>query len=229
MTNEDLKAIEEAAKTAGKAIDVSEKLASFFKKVCGDAIVEAGGVLTDWARFFRYKNLLLIHDKVNEIHQKRKVEGKTTPIPARYAIPLIQKASTEDEESLQVMWAGLIANATDPNKRLEVKRIQIQILSELEPLDAHVLEFFSKQGWLMIRGPHSKGFSLERLSEELNVPREDLQISIENLARLGCILAERPVTYDDRHTSGVAVFFNNPNTTFRLSHLGSALLEACTV
>jgi hypothetical protein len=34
------------------------------------------------------------------------------------------------------MWAGLIANASDPNNRLNLKRVFSDVLGPLEPLDA---------------------------------------------------------------------------------------------
>ena len=49
---------------------------------------------------------------------------------------MINEATLEDREEIQKLWAGLIANATDPNKRFNIQKIHIDILSKLEPLEA---------------------------------------------------------------------------------------------
>ena len=107
--DEEIKAAQEIAKTTGKAIDAGEKLGGFFKLVLGDTFVELGGITKDWAKYWRYKNALIINDKVEAIHKKRGIEGKTIPIPLRCGIPLLESASQEDDSFLQEFWVGLDA------------------------------------------------------------------------------------------------------------------------
>jgi len=107
--SEESEAIKEAAKASGKAIDLLNKLGDFFKMVFGNTAVEIGGISHDWAKYFRYKNLIRIQEKVNELHHRNSLSGVTTPIPPRFAIPLIESASKEDDEKIQNLWAGLIA------------------------------------------------------------------------------------------------------------------------
>lgn len=229
--DEEAKAAREIAKTTGIAIKAAEKLVGFLRKICGDALIETGGSLHDWAILYRYKNLLKIQDKVDEIHRNRKAEGRTIPIPPRYAIPLIQNASMEDEETLQDLWAGLMANATDQSSRLQVKKVYIEILSNLEPMDALVLGFLADRPWAVVGTPHPRahieGFNLRVLSEELRVSMEDLQISIQNLARLGLLIDEKSFTWEDLNTPAIGARINDPDLNFRPSPLAASLLEAC--
>ena len=167
-------------------------------------------------------------DEIAAIHKARGVEGKTIPISLKYAIPMIENLSLEDDESVQDLWAGLIANATDPDKRFQIKKVYIDILSSLEPLDAMILKFLSKQGWNIIPGPHSPGFNSERISAELDIQICDVEISLQNLFRLDCITGEYAAFID---TSKVSTGLNvrDKNVVCRLSVLGTSLLNACEV
>lgn len=227
MENETAKAAQEIAKATGKAIDLAEKAGGFIGKIVGDAVVEVGGAIHDWAKFFRYKNLLRLQDKVEDIHSARKLQGKIIPIPPRFAVPLLQAASQEDDNSIQDMWAGLIANATDPEKHLEPKKIFIEILSSLEPLDANILQYLAGQGWLMHRNIPSGGITVNKLCATLNANEKDVQLSLQNLHRLGCIIDEYEATWDQIDTTSFGQRVTDPKTTFRPSPLGLDLLTAC--
>ena len=224
---EEAKAVQEVAKTAGKAIDASVRVGSFLSKIFGDAFTEIGEEFHDWAKYFRYKNLLRIQDKVEAIHKKRRIEGNTVPILPRYAIPLIQHASQEDDESLQGMWAGLIANFTYPNKRFDPKKIYIEILSSLEPLDAKVLKFFPTQEWKLFPKVPGGGVTISKLVQNIGVSEKDLQLSLQNLARLGCIIDEGVETWDSVGSPSFGKRVTEPGTTFRPSPLGFDLINVC--
>jgi hypothetical protein len=224
---EEAEAVKEIVKTTGKAIDAGVKLGGFFRLVLGDTAIELGGVVNDWTKYFRYKNLLKIQDKVFDLHAKRKFEGKTIPIPPRYAIPLIQNASQEDDDDIQSLWAGLVANATDPNKRLNINKIYIEILSSLEPIDVQIMIYFSKQGWHLIPEVPGGGITVERLSSDLNLIENDIVISLQNLHRLGCLIADFEPTWHDVGKSSFGLLVKNKKATFRPSPLGFSLLEAC--
>jgi hypothetical protein len=235
MSDEIAKATHAVAETTGKAIDLAQKIGSFFNRIVGPPADELGGVLQDWTRYFRYKNLAKIADKVDAIHAQRKAAGKTTPILPKYAIPILEKAALEDDDSLQNMWAGLIANATDPNKRLNLQRVFADILGSLEPLDVRVLEFLNNQGWAQFKEV-SGGITLDVLAEQLKTPQSDLKISLPNLHRLGLLVDEWSIEKINasRHAPiggiGSASFGANmlrAGTSFRLSPLGNDLLKAC--
>jgi len=79
----------EIAKATKKALEVAEKVGGFFSTVLGDACKEIGAAINDWAKLYRYKNLLKISDKVQEIHQKRKIQGKSMRVEAYIGIPML--------------------------------------------------------------------------------------------------------------------------------------------
>lgn len=217
----------EIAKATGKAIDLADKVGSFLNKIVGGATREVGAALHDWAQFYRYKNLLRLQDKVEEIHAARRLQGRTIPIAPRYAIPLLRAASEEDSEALQDLWAGLIANATDPAKRLDLRKIFIEILSSLEPMDAEILKHMAGQGWLMFRNVPGGGINIPMLVTALRASDLDMQLSLQNLHRLGCVVDEYEAQWDQLDTTSFGQRLTDPNTTFRPSPLGLALLKAC--
>lgn len=230
MLDEKAKAIQEVAKTTHKALDFSEKIGDFLKTILGDTLNDVGAILTDWANYLRYKNLLCIQDKVNDIHKKRMLEGKTIPIMPRYAIPLLQNASIENEETIQDLWAALIANATDPEKRFQVKKIYIKILSEIEPLDTLVLKFFMKQEIkdINVVDGSQEGFNLEQLLNDLDVRKEELKASLNNLHQLGCIIAQAPFILGSATLSARFDYtVSCPDASFSLTSLGYSFLKAC--
>ena len=227
MDEEAAKAVKEIAKTSAKALAVAEKLGCFFNKVLGDAASEIGGAVHDWVVLFRYKNLLRLQDKVEAIHQERQLQGKSIPIPPRFAIPLLQQASQEDDESVQDMWAGLIANAMDPNRQFEPKKIFTEILSSFEPIDAKILRHLLNQGWPMHRDVPDGGITMIKIQSALGDREDDIRLSLQNLHRLGCLINEYEPTWDQVGTTSFGQRIVDPKTTFRPSPLGFALLKAC--
>lgn len=245
MNNEQAKAIQEVAKATSKAIEVSERLGRFLHKIVGTSLEELGGTFSDWTKYYRYKNLLKLQEKVDSLHSQRGIQGNTVQIMPRHAIPLLQGASEEDDESLQNMWANLIANSTDPVKRLKLKKVFIDILKSLEPLDARVLTHLSAHSivpWSRDRedrplyppdNPPGRTsvppprMDLTFLASALSVSRDELETSLQNLARLGCVIDERRGTQDklDISVSGLRVW--DPECVFAPTPLGLELLKIC--
>ncbi|MGD0488767.1 MAG: Abi-alpha family protein [Syntrophorhabdales bacterium] len=214
----DEETIGEIAKTTGKALEITEGVGRFVSKILGDACAEFGNSLHDWAKYFRYKNLLRIQDRVDQIHRKRELEGRTIPLKPSIGIPLIQAASIVEDESLQEMWACLIANSTDPCFEERIKRSFVDILSSLDPIDAHILDWFSHQGW----SNALREISIESISKSLNMEKADVGISLSNLNRLGLIDLSVPTT-----PGHILVSASDTRATYLLSRIGCSLLTLC--
>lgn len=230
MPEEEAKAVQEVAKTVGKGLDVAEKVSGFLKMIFGDAFKELGASLHDWCKYFRYTQLLRIQHKVSEIHRERGIEGGVAPIPLRYAIPLIQGASQEDEDTIQDLWAGLIANTTDPERRLTINKVYIQILTALEPLDALLLRFIVKRGSSNVFQTRSSGLDLDRICEDIDMPKSQLGVSVQNLIRLGCVREVEPSQTNVVDIPGIGPR-NNFTSYFRFmpTALGFSLVQACDI
>lgn len=209
----------EIAKTTNKALEVAEKVGSFLSTVLGDAFKEAGASIHDWAKFYRYKNLLKINDKVGQLHKERGMQGKSVPIQPSIGIPLIEAASLAEDENLQQKWATLIANATDPNNKDKIRKSYIDILSSLDPSDAVVLDFMSTQGWNNELGE----ITIKIIVENLNLSEPEAKISTSNLNRLGLIDFGVP----SRFGGSIDISASDNETRFKLNQLGWALLKLC--
>jgi hypothetical protein len=231
MLEEEAKATQEVAKATGKAIDVVQKIGGFIKEVFGDPISEFSSSLHDRIKLYRYKNFLNIIDEVTEIHSKREIDGKPIPIPPRYAIPMMEKASLEDDKSIQHMWAGLIANATDPDRRQSLDKHYIRILSSIEPIDAQTLQLlpsyekFEKAGLLSTQ--EIRGLSVSQIAENLEVSVEVVKVSLLSLYDLGCIIDWKSSTWTELNFTHLGARINNDDVFFHRSLLGDSLLNAC--
>lgn len=227
MLDEEAKAAQEVSKTTGRAIDLLRSAGGFLDDVFGESLRQFGGAIADWVRYFRYRNLLTIIDKVQEIHEGRALEGKLLPVPPQFALPLLDGASLEAEPTIQDLWAGLIANATDPSRAFRLKKVFVEILRGLEPLDARILECLSDpkldERYSIMT---SATFNCEAIAERLCADIEEVKISLQTLGRYGCVIHYWENTWEalDQGYSGFRV--DNPKSNFRLSHLGGQLLAA---
>lgn len=216
------------SEATAKGIDLARDLGRFFGKILGPAAEHIGGAVGDWAKFYRYKNLLRIGDKVEAIHRQRQLDGKTIPISPRYAIPLIEHASVEDDDAIQEKWAALIANATDPGRAINLQKMYIEVLSSLEPLDAKVLDFLGQDG-LEEKYPFlvPKSLNADELAEQISSDPEMVRISLQNLYRLGCIIDSWEASIDGLDHGYAGFRVNNPKSNYRLSHFGQLFMKAC--
>lgn len=123
-----------------------EVITGFIEKVVGKPFEEIGNIAQDWMKYFRYKNLLLIYDKVEKIQKRRGIEGKSKAINPRIAIPLLESASIENEGSIQELWAKIIANGTDSQKKIDIHPAFIEVIKQLSPDEARILIEFGKLG-----------------------------------------------------------------------------------
>jgi hypothetical protein len=139
--NDELKSVE---KTAEATRDIIVRLSDFFDKYLGSPAVQMGEIAGDWMKYFRYKNMLAIFDKVQKLHRQRKLAGKPIPLSQRIAIPLLEAASAEDDETLQELWANLITNSTDPSTSGQLHPSFIEIIKQLTPYEAKIIQLFSK-------------------------------------------------------------------------------------
>lgn len=224
MSDEDAKAIQEVAKATGKTVELVRATGKFINQVFGDPIREVGGVAWDWARYYRFRNRVNIMDKVQAIYDDRRMVGKPLPIPPEFTLPVLEGISLEAEESIQEMWAGLIANACDPNTRFRIRKVFLEILRGLEPLDARIMVCLSDSALDKQYGIQTGAkLNAEELASKLGNDLEEAKISIQTLARYGCVIDAWENTLESLDSGYSGFRVNNPASNFRLSHLGREL------
>jgi hypothetical protein len=137
-------AIEETAKTAGKAIEAGRDLGSWFEGKAGQAISDAIGLVIgdplaearQAAQIRRHERLIILGRQSQARLSALGVE-QLIPLEDKVAIPLLEAASLESDPSLQEMWANLLATALSEEDG--VGRAHISILADLSPIEARAL------------------------------------------------------------------------------------------
>ena len=112
-----------------KLIDKSLDLAkSLLSKILGPPIEELGLLLGDNVKYLRYKNQIRILEKAEKYISKKSLSTKQIPI--KILVPLLDKASLEEDEYLQEKWANMLVNMVTSEKNYQ-SQIFPYILSQL--------------------------------------------------------------------------------------------------
>ena len=89
----------------------------------------------------RIRNWYKISQKTFKIREQGGTE-KIDPLSPKLIQPLLEAASNEGNETLQDMWAQLLANAMNPDHDASLQLGYIEVLKQFEPIDAHILNFY---------------------------------------------------------------------------------------
>ncbi len=221
-TIESSKAVQEVAKTTGKAIDLVRDFGKFIAKYVGGPIEQGVGIVEDKLLYMRFERQIRYMEQVNELMASLGEDVPTKAIPLKLAVPLFQAASLEDDDYLQDMWAKLLVNASISGRGMELRRAHIDILERLSHLEALILEKIytlpaSKlKGSSIVTEQLPDAVSVEgKDQEKLVSPNEEVIMALANLDRLGCV--KLPTTWDG------AEIFTSVNPTV----MGESLVKAC--
>lgn len=198
MSNDDG---EPGKKIAPLARTWPELIDKMFGQPVQDLVGVAGG---DYLAAVRPLNRQRIGEKVKEKLRKRGVE-KPEPLSPKLLVPALDALSDESDETLQEMWANLMANAMDPNKPdISLQRIIVDTLKQFEPIDALVLKQLSD------------GRRSDEIAKSFDQRETLIELATERLHRLGCLGEPQTV-----------IVGHELRTQYRLTALGTELLWAC--
>ena len=214
------------AETAGKGIDAGVS----FGRVFSGAFKPLVGVIEDRAEFWRWEQLLKLSDRAESIMEAKGMSAPTRELPLKFAIPLLEKASLEDDEDLRELWARLLVNAGDASTSIELRNGYVTVLAELSAFDARNLDVLASASLAdqIIDRPYLPVVETWCLPETASIhedrtrksepPALSLEIteSLGNLFRLGCIAP-------GGGWGGVALF-----TVVTVTGFGRALHRACS-
>ena len=113
-------AIEESAKTAGKALDL-------IKNAPGPIGIADGVLIGDRLEAARIRRLDAITRETKRILRDRDV-AETVDVPEQIAIPLLESAQPESRAEMQDLSSRLLANAMDPSRREDIRPEYIDTL-----------------------------------------------------------------------------------------------------
>ena len=115
---------------------IGEAALAFFQKLLGP-VAEAGELLSDKVRFYRWKSSLKIIKKAEEVARKNKISPKEVPL--KFLVPFLEKSSLEEEDSdMASQWANLLTSAISNPKEADIPLIDI--LSKLGSKEVKILE-----------------------------------------------------------------------------------------
>lgn len=182
------KAVQQASKTGKAVVDAASDLGKWTAKVLGTVPEDMVGLaLGDYLRELRIRNMDRIRRKTEDIPKARGID-EPDPIAPKHAIPIFEAASEETDETLQNLWARLLANAMDPNRDVHLLRVLIDTLGKFESIDALVLEHIAKMDEL-------DRLALLELPIFEEVRRTLVQVSLDHLAELKCIQIDNDTDY----------------------------------
>ena len=209
VVTEGAKAVQEAMKTGRALVEAGSDLARFLGKALGTVPADTVGLLGgDSLHELRLRNLDKISRKTEDILRERGVK-KPEPIGPKALLPALEVASEETDETLQDMWANLLANAMDPNNDTSLQRVFIETLKQFEPIDALVLNAAVSNFANKLFG---EGATADLISKRSSLAA----MSAERLAKLGCFSAD----------SRLEGNFNR-KMNYLVSNLGTELQRAC--
>jgi len=191
---EESKAVQEVAKTTGKAIDAAREAGGFIARFVSGPLEQGIGIFEDRLRYMRWERQIRLMSRAEEFLQQSGLTAPTRPIPLKLAVPLLQGATLEDDDGLQDRWAVLLVNAANASFDTEIRRSFLDILAQMTPLEAQILDvlyelpFEQSQhaGILTAELPSSARIKKEEESEFAE-PGEEVVLALSNLARLGCL------------------------------------------
>lgn len=228
MLDQESKALQEVAKTTGKAIDAGREMGGFIAKYVAGPLEQAMGIWEDKLKYRRWENQIKFAEKIRSALQSRGLDGPTRIVELNIAIPLLEEALLADSDELRDRWAMLLANAADANGP-EIRRAYIGILAEMTPFDALILDkiFEAEQAFLPTKEVPVAEIWTHLLPSEVRVlPLEnplhdpvdlpvDVEVSLGNLARLGLI------------TSAMAFGGNACMSAVSMTGLGRQFIISC--
>ena len=209
-----------------------DKTCAFLDRLLGPSIDEAGYLLADRIKFRRLQNQVKILQRSEALLESSGLEAKQVSLQT--LVPLIEKASLEEDPTLQEMWAQLLANAATSDARAGLHRLCVHVLSSISPAEAKVLESVSElyrekrpgllaqlREWNKERPDifaDSVFFRPEKLFERAGVPKQDIDLLLDNLIRLNLLRWEIPEIKD-----GENVF----PSFVHLTELGLNVIKEC--
>jgi hypothetical protein len=172
-------------------LEVSKEEGSAMKRFFGAAtpgfVKDRVGIWNDNARLARFENFCKIVNKAEKIRKKYKIESRTLPL--KLGVKFIEDASLEDNETIQSMWANLLANSD--SGKTSASSIYMSILKSMTPAEATVLNSFYQiiKGKIKHYGNDPRFFILSRdtILNNLNKEFTDSEVILDYLIKQGLV------------------------------------------
>ncbi|MCK8143387.1 DUF4393 domain-containing protein [Flavobacterium sp. I-SCBP12n] len=201
--------------TVEKGLELAKE---FLGKLISPTIEEVGLLMSDNIKFLRFKNQVRILLKAKEYVESKNLT--LTEIPIKILVPLLEKASLENNESLQDKWAKMLVNMVNSEKNLQnqifpylLSQISIEEFNELKELIIKENNFAKRKLELTdLKVKLDDKYSFKKETKDFKaeldkVERNGFWLSLEgfeheNLLRLGLIKRLPPKIYIEEFKTG---------------------------
>jgi len=222
---ESAKAAQEIAKTTSQVVGAGQKLGQFVAKFINGPLEQISGIVGDKLIYMRWERQVRLMKRADDFMKEINMTSPTREIPLKFAIPLMQAASLEEDDDLQDLFAKLLINAANEDSGVNIKRTYIDILERINPLEAQILDTIYSMPFKYTR---HKALLTKDLPGRTDVvpddpklerknPSPEVQLALANLAVLGCLSITKSL--------GGGQVMGSINQTL----LGKKFIEACTL
>jgi len=200
-----------------------ERASEFLGKVVEPPLEELGGLLADKVKFWRFKNQVNIIIQAERFLEQKGIQpGK---IPLKTLAPLLEHSSWEEDPDMRTKWSSLLANAANPNYSHDIDSNYVEILNQLSPLEAKLLDsLFNEYERTPSDKRHALSFSKEKICQIMNISPENFDILADNLFRLNIL---QPPASHGGVTIGDYPIVLRTHDLIQLTSLGRDFIRHC--
>jgi hypothetical protein len=196
--------------------DLSEtinKAADLVHRLTGPVCDDIGAMISDGMKPYRAKNLVNTLRKTERILLEAGLPANA--VPTRLLFPIVEASSIENDETLQEMWAGLLATASQETD--SVSPSFAETLKQMTPDEARYIDrIYRDRMNPNNRIPLDSQLRYGMFTEKAGAPKK---VSAETYERLGLIRREYGLTREGGETE--------VGSLLRFTEYGKAFLEAC--
>jgi hypothetical protein len=138
------KQAKDIADAANVSVDAVTKLGTFVDNIFGNAVKNGLGLIGDKLAYYRLERAIELQQKVEKRLKEKGIDAKKY-IPVSFGLPIFERATIEEDDNLQQLWANLLANSLDPKYGGKITRNFVTILSDIEPIDARILDLVVRE------------------------------------------------------------------------------------
>lgn len=207
-----------------KGMDMAHDAGKFIAPLINGTLEQGIGIFEDKLKYIRWERQMRFMSRSKEKLKEFGVTEIENPIPLKFAVPLLQGATLEESDDIQDLWINLLINSVS-NKKIELKRVYMDILERISPSDAKIIDAIYRLPFEKYKHKRLATNQLpdcvyvydENGNESKSSVDENIELSLMNLARIGCISPTMSL--------GGGEFFSTINMTL----LGSKFYNACTL
>jgi hypothetical protein len=172
----------------GVAHASKDAITDIVKRLFGPTADRAGQALADAFFEKRTERVLTVLSESTKLVTDAGMEPQ--PVPGRLLMPILEACSWEEDESLRQKWTALLANAASQGPANRVLPAYVEILRQLTPIQASILEWMYAMKTPSLDG-HWPDVPRVEIIEKFQLPSGDYALLITDLDRLQVIEGRR--------------------------------------